>query len=65
MTNRAHLTANNRIVQIRKSTIPDAGIGVFSKTFIPRNTWLAEYEGVYVDIDREDYDYDYAWMVHI
>ena len=27
------------------STIPEAGTGVFTTTFIPRNTWLAEYEG--------------------
>ncbi len=28
-----------------KSTIPEAGLGIFSKSFIPKYTWLGEYEG--------------------
>ena len=45
------------------SSIPDAGIGVISTTFIPKYTWLAEYEG---EIDVEGHSLsDYTWDVSI
>ena len=46
--------------------MPDAGLGVFSEMFIPKYTWLGEYEG---EIYGEHADMDkiriYAWEVNI
>ena len=48
-------------VELRQSNIPGAGLGVFANTFIPRYTWLAEYEGEVVV--EHDHISDYAWTV--
>ena len=56
------------------SSIPGAGLGVFATTFIPKYTWLGEYEGeflpsnfsrmMYITKDgEEDNDWDYSWAV--
>jgi len=50
-------------VQIKQSIIPNAGLGAFATTFIPKYTWLAEYEGEIVIY--EDEISPYAWSVSI
>ena len=44
----------------------NAGLGVFSEIFIPKSTWLAEYEGEIRDWNstfmKEGYA-EYAWIV--
>ena len=45
--------------------MPNAGFGVISKTFIPKYTWLAEYEGITVLPDEKDYTSAYTWSVSI
>ena len=52
-------------VEIIPSKMPNAGFGVISKTFIPKYTWLAEYEGITVLPDEKDYTSAYAWSVSI
>ena len=47
---------------LKESDIPGAGLGVVATTFIPRYTWLAEYEG---EIHAEDESSDYAWAVRL
>ena len=48
-------------VKLARSTIPDAGLGIFAKTFLAKFTWLSEYEGEIVK--DEDIISDYAWAV--
>ena len=48
-------------VELKQSKIPGAGLGVFATTFIPRYTWLAEFEGEVI-IEYEHIS-DYAWTV--
>jgi len=43
--------------------LPGAGWGIFSDIFIPKYTWLGEYEGIYLPYDRDLIVSDYAWMV--
>ena len=52
-------------VEIVPSKMPNAGFGVISKTFIPKYTWLAEYEGITVLPDEKDYTSAYTWSVSI
>ena len=59
---RAFLTAPQE-VSIKASTIPEAGLGAFALTFIPRNTFLAIYEGEV--ILHKDFISDYAWTVSL
>ena len=51
------------------SSIPGAGMGVFTKTFIRKHTWLAEYEGRLFKYDEKllkDRNFrDYSWRVRI
>ena len=39
----------NKFLYCKQSTIPNAGLGVFAKCFIPRGTVICEYEGDIVD----------------
>lgn len=32
-------------IQVKRSTLPGAGLGLFARTFIPRNTLIVEYKG--------------------
>jgi len=49
---------------MKPSTIPNANLGVFATTFIPKNTWLGEYEGDIVPSTLLEKDLlEYAWNV--
>lgn len=49
-------------VRIAQSLIPGAGNGIFATTFIPKYTWLGEYEGeIVTDADQIS---DYAWLLY-
>lgn len=48
-------------VEVVPSRIPGAGLGVVSRIFIPRHTWLAEYEGTIITGDEKASVY--AWQV--
>ena len=61
---RAYLTVPSE-VEIVPSKIPGAGLGVVSKTFITKHTWLGEYEGFTVLPHEEIYISAYAWSVSI
>ena len=49
----------------RTLKMANAGLGVVSKTFIPKYAWLAEYEGFTVLPHEEDHISAYAWGVSI
>ena len=51
--------------KIRLSSIPKAGLGVYAQTFIPKNTWLGEYEGLILPAEYigNDTDDTYMWRV--
>ena len=51
------------VLYIDKSEVPEAGLGIFSNNFIPRYTWLAEYEGEVLAPNFEDYISWYTWTV--
>ena len=61
---RAYLTVPPE-VEIVPSKMPNAELGVVSKTFIPKYTWLAEYEGLTVLPHEEGHISTYAWSVSI
>ncbi len=46
---RALRTVPEGIFEVRPSSIPRAGMGAFTSTFIPRHTWLGEYEGEFLE----------------
>ena len=48
---------------MRKSTIPDAGEGVFAEQFIPKRTQFGPYEGEITDNHEEAHETGYAWQV--
>lgn len=51
---------------VRTSTIPGSGKGLFTKTFIPQGTRIAEYTGkvtAWKDADHEDGDNAYIYYV--
>lgn len=55
-------------MRIAPSTLPaedEPGLGVISDTFIPKYTWLGEYDGEIVESDLESEVGDYAWSVSI
>ena len=57
---RAYLTIPPE-VSLQKSIIEDAGIGVITNTFIPRYTWLGEYEGEMKLLP--EFSSGYSWRV--
>ena len=61
---RAYLTVPPE-VEIVPSKMPNTGLGVVSKTFIPKYTWLGEYEGFTVLPHEEGHISTYAWSVSI
>ena len=63
MPRRAYLTVPPE-VEIVPSKMPNAGLGVISKTFIPKYAWLGEYEGLTV-LPHENQISAYAWSVSI
>ena len=52
---------------VRRSSIPDAGNGTFADTFVAKNTWLGEYEGVIIPRSSmtSTTDDTYMWRVYI
>ena len=63
MPGRAYLTVPPE-VEIVPSKMPNAGLGVVSKTLIPKYAWLGEYEGLTV-LPHENQISAYAWSVSI
>eukprot|EP00918_Siedleckia_nematoides_P054875 GHVU01119820.1.p1 GENE.GHVU01119820.1~~GHVU01119820.1.p1 ORF type:complete len:217 (+),score=21.81 GHVU01119820.1:113-763(+) len=61
--NRAFLTVPFGL-RITDSKIAGAGHGVISDTFIPNDTWLAEYEGEIIPQRLHGDISDYAWQIH-
>ena len=59
---RAYLTIPPEI-ELTFSTIPGAGLGTFAKTFIPKYTWLGEYDGVTLHPEEAEWISLYTWMV--
>ena len=64
MPGRAYLTVPPE-VEIVPSKMPNAGLGVVSKTFIPKYAWLAEYQRLTVLSQEEAHISAYAWGVSI
>ena len=65
---RAQKTMPVEYFKLDASSIPGAGLGIFSTTFIPANTWLGEYEGIVLTIKEQktsDSNLDYAWIVSL
>ena len=50
---------------VSASSYSDAGLGLFSSTFIKKYTWLTEYEGEVVPPDHYNLLSPYAWTVSI
>ena len=50
---------------VAPSMYPDAGLGVYTSTFLPKYTWLQEYEGEILTGDQEGLISWYAWSVGI
>ena len=52
-------------IRIAPSSIPGAGMGAFTNTFLPRHTWLGEFQGEYIHLDQKQdpEDLHYAWQV--
>ena len=51
---------------IRKSTLPDAGLGLFTKKFIPKGTRIAEYKGKisgWKDLEEKEWRNGYLFYV--
>ena len=38
---------------IKNSNIPQAGLGVFADSFVRRETWLGEYHGYIVKVEKQ------------
>ena len=62
MEGRAYMTVPPEL-EITFSTIPGAGLGIMSKAFIPKHTWLAEYEGTTARPKMRHLISSYAWTV--
>lgn len=60
---RALKTVPERFVEVKPSGVAGAGLGAFALTFLPRYTWLGEYEGEVVPLDGAD-EVTYAWNVY-
>ena len=53
-------------VRVKKSGLPGAGKGLFTKTFIPKGTRIVEYKGeitTWKEVDHEDGDNGYIYYV--
>ena len=48
-------------VEIKESTLPEAGIGLFAKKDIPNNTALSWYKGHLIDAKSKSYKPSYCW----
>ena len=62
MEGRAYRTVPPEL-EITFSTIPGAGLGIMSKAFIPKHTWLGEYDGTTVRPEMRDFISWYTWAV--
>nr|XP_022308109.1 zinc finger protein 626-like [Crassostrea virginica] len=51
-------------LSVRKSSIPDAGEGVFAEQFIPKRTQFGPYEGEITDNHEEAHETGYAWQIY-
>lgn len=53
-------------IRVKKSGLPGAGKGLFTKTFIPKGTRIVEYKGditTWKEVDHEDGDNGYIYYV--
>lgn len=53
-------------VQVKESTLPNAGKGLFARTFIPRGTRIVEYKGkitTWKEVDDNDGNNGYIYYV--
>jgi len=48
-------------LQLKHSSIPDAGFGIFTQILIPAGSAFGPYEGVLLDWDDAKADSDYSW----
>lgn len=44
-------TANDELVEVKKSTVQIANLGLFAKTFIPRGSVIGTYPGVITSVE--------------
>lgn len=49
---------------IRKSGIPNAGLGVFAETTVPKGTRLGPYDGVIYNSKSSGHNWHYSWIVN-
>ncbi|XP_078321500.1 uncharacterized protein LOC111115202 [Crassostrea virginica] len=63
VTDRARKTLPQGL-SIRKSSIPNAGEGVFAEQFIPKRTQFGPYEGEITDNQEEAHETGYAWQIY-
>ena len=52
-------------IKIKKSVIPGAGMGAFSRTFIPKGTRIGPYTGEILNLDKIDGETDTSYMWEI
>lgn len=52
-----------RNMEVRTSNVPNAGRGVFTKVFIPKDTFIGYYRGKIVNLDKVN-NADYVLTVH-
>lgn len=57
---------NTHLLELKKSKIRNAGIGVFAKTVIPSSTLMGPYKGEYLNLKKrnERKDGTYIWKIH-
>lgn len=55
-----------KIIEVKESTLPGAGNGLFARDFIPRGTRIVEYKGkisTWKDVNHDDGDNGYIYYV--
>ncbi|KAK2170136.1 hypothetical protein LSH36_4g11039 [Paralvinella palmiformis] len=64
VTDRARRTIPS-VFYINTSSIQGAGLGVFSRTFLRKDIWLGEYEGIYkpINVTLTEHQWRYSWLV--
>jgi SET domain-containing protein len=60
------MALSNKLVQVKQSTLPNAGKGLFAKKFIPKGTRIIEYKGritTWKEVDGDDGKNGYIYYV--
>lgn len=57
---------NFGLLELKKSKIRNAGLGIFAKTMIPRGTIIGPYHGRYMNLKQRNRvkDGTYIWKIH-